>query len=127
MCIECSFVLAPFGELNTSRIALNIQLNEPSQSINGKGITGHTGTADEKEISIALVVDKNSSLPVNNSRCHISTLEVYRGRHQAFKISHGGFNLSDNSTIEVTQLYVLFFMILKPIFKFTDLCRTTSL
>ena len=95
-------MLAPFGELNTSRLALNIQVSESSQST-----TGQTATLN-MDIATALVVGKNTSLPVNSSVCHISTLEVYRGREQAFKISHDGFTLSNNSAIEVTQVYAYF-------------------
>ena len=38
---------------------------------------------------------------VSNSLCHISSLEVYRGREQAIEISHKGFSLSENGSIEV--------------------------
>ena len=38
---------------------------------------------------------------VNNSFCNISSLEVYRGREQAVEISHQGFSLGYNGTIEV--------------------------
>ena len=38
---------------------------------------------------------------VNNSACHIDSLEVYRGREQAIEISHDGFSLTENGTIEV--------------------------
>ena len=38
---------------------------------------------------------------VNSSLCAISSLEVYRGREQVIEISHKGFFLSDNGSIEV--------------------------
>ena len=41
---------------------------------------------------------------LNSSTCQISSLEVYRGRQQAIKISHQGFSLSDNGTIQVHKL-----------------------
>ena len=40
---------------------------------------------------------------VNSSLCHISSLEVYRGRDQAIEISHQGFSLSDNGSIKVNK------------------------
>ena len=95
-------MLAPFGELNTTRLALHFQVSDSSQSS-----TGQTATLN-MDAATALVVDKNTLLQVNSSVCHISTLEVYRGREQAFKISHRGFTLSNNSAIEVTQVYVYF-------------------
>ena len=44
---------------------------------------------------------RETDQPVNSSVCHISSLEVYRGREQAIEISHQGFSLSSNGTIEV--------------------------
>ena len=41
---------------------------------------------------------------VNNSFCAISNLEVYRGRKQAIEISHKGFLLSGNGSIEVETI-----------------------
>ena len=38
---------------------------------------------------------------VNSSFCTISSLEVYRGREQAIEISHQGFSLRGNGSIEV--------------------------
>ena len=38
---------------------------------------------------------------VNSPLCHISSLEVYRGRDQAIEISHQGFSLSENGSIKV--------------------------
>ena len=38
---------------------------------------------------------------MNSSFCHISSLEVYRGREQAIDISHEGFSLSENGSIKV--------------------------
>ena len=38
---------------------------------------------------------------VNSSFCQISSLEVYRGRDQAIEISHQGFSLGDNGSIQV--------------------------
>ena len=38
---------------------------------------------------------------VNSSVCNISSLEVYRGREQAIEISHEGFSLNGNGSVEV--------------------------
>jgi hypothetical protein len=38
---------------------------------------------------------------VKSSFCNISSLEVYRGREHAIEISHQGFSLGDNGSIEV--------------------------
>jgi hypothetical protein len=47
--------------------------------------------------------------PINKSVCDIASLEVYRGREQAIKISHNGFTLSNSGTFEVSHqtLYLL--------------------
>lgn len=39
--------------------------------------------------------------PLESSLCHVSSLEVFRGRSQAIKIDHDGFSLGPNGTIEV--------------------------
>ena len=38
---------------------------------------------------------------VNSSFCSISSLEVYRGRQQPIEISHQGFSLGDNGSVQV--------------------------
>ena len=48
---------------------------------------------------------------VNSSLCHISSLEVYRGRHQAIEISHQGFSLSENGSVKVCKRVCIFFNI----------------
>ena len=36
------------------------------------------------------------------SNCHVSSLEAYRGKQQAIKICHNGFNISNQGNIEVS-------------------------
>ena len=38
---------------------------------------------------------------IERSSCQIVSLEVYRGKEQAFQINHHGFSLTDNGAIEV--------------------------
>ena len=40
--------------------------------------------------------------PVLNSMCHISSLEVYRGRDHVTRIMHDGFLLSDSGRVEAS-------------------------
>ena len=47
------------------------------------------------------IIKRDTEEQVNNSTCHISSLEVYRGRTHMIEIRHDGFFLSDSSTIEV--------------------------
>ena len=65
---------------------------------------------DMSNISYLSIRDKNiperfyfngTNQLVNNSACHLDSLEVYRGREQAIEISHDGFSLTENGTIEV--------------------------
>lgn len=42
-----------------------------------------------------------SNQVLNSSCCSISRLEVFRGWNQTFEISHSGFSLSDNATVQV--------------------------
>ena len=50
---------------------------------------------------------------VNSSFCHITSLEVYRGRKQAINISYDGFFLTDSGTIEVRHSNVRNLSIIK--------------
>ena len=49
----------------------------------------------------AVIVYKDLQMLADKSFCNISSLEVYRRREQAIEISHQGFSLSENGTIEV--------------------------
>ena len=46
----------------------------------------------------------DSNQPVNNSFCHIASLEVFRGWNQSIMINHDGFSLTVNGSIEVRQI-----------------------
>ena len=50
---------------------------------------------------VAIFHFRETDQPVNSSVCYIASLKVYRGREQATEISHKGFSLSSNGTIEV--------------------------
>ena len=72
-----------------------------------------TASFDNRKSSdiISIIIDTSSTFNfnetgkvVNGSFCHISSLEVYRGREQANEVNHAGFSLRDNGTIEVRQL-----------------------
>ena len=51
----------------------------------------------------AIFYFKDTEQPINKSVCDIDSLEVYRGREQAIKISHDGFTLSNSGTFEVSH------------------------
>ena len=55
------------------------------------------------DANTAVFIASEKYQPVNSSFCHISSLEVYRGREQAMaiEISFKGFNLSDKGIITV--------------------------
>ena len=92
---ECCFIITPNGELITSRLFLNIEMEGTAttaqtltmNNIVADGLVALRGTAEHAQL--------------NTSTCQISGLEVYRGREQAIEISHQGFSLSDNGSIEV--------------------------
>jgi hypothetical protein len=48
---------------------------------------------------------------VNSSLCHISSLEVYRGRDQAIEISHQGFSLNENGSIKVHKNTIYIYLL----------------
>ena len=71
----------------------------PIADIDRKGSSVVNLETDFDSISTFIFNDTEQS--VNNSFCDISSLEVYRGREQAIEISHEGFCLSDDGSIEV--------------------------
>ena len=48
-----------------------------------------------------IVYHRSTGQPVRSAFCHISSLEVYQGRNETVKISHGGFYLNQSGAIEV--------------------------
>ena len=46
----------------------------------------------------------HSNQLVDNSFCHIASLEVFRGWNQSIMINHDGFFLSNNGSIEVRHI-----------------------
>ena len=62
---------------------------------------------DVVDAVVALRDTAENTQSLNSSSCQISSLEVYRGREQAFEISHQGFSLSDNGTIQVHKLLLI--------------------
>ena len=88
--IECSFAIIPTGEPNPLRLTIII-VNETSRL----DTISNNGSAN------AIVILRSTGEQVNHSVCKISSLKVYRGKDQAFEISHEGFSLGDSGTIEV--------------------------
>jgi hypothetical protein len=95
---ECPFVITPNGELNTSRLILNIEV--AGAATIAQTLTMNNNVADP----VVALRGSAEHTQLNNSTCQISSLEVYRGREQAIEINHQGFSLSDSGTIKVHQL-----------------------
>jgi hypothetical protein len=53
----------------------------------------------------AVIALTNTNQPVNGSFCQITSLEVYRGSMHSTEISHRGFSLSSEGTLEVNQMH----------------------
>ena len=83
------------NELNTSRLILNIRMDDIVTS-------GETINLNSR-ITTAVIVLQSTKQLINNLTCHISSLEVYRGREatSAYKIKQNGFFLSTSGYIEV--------------------------
>ena len=104
---ECSFVITPTGEFNTSRLHLNIEMA-------GTATTAQTtNVIDDVVDAVVALRGIAEHTQLNSSICHISSLEVYRGREQAIEISHGGFSLSSNGTIKVYIILIIMQGLLK--------------
>ena len=94
---ECPFAITPASELNISKLGLKFIFDNETSSTTG----GQTIASNGDDIIAALVVHRTTQMPVNNSLCNISCLEVYRGRQQSYDISIDGFSFSWSGTIEV--------------------------
>ena len=90
------------SELNTSRLVLNIRMDDTVTS-------GETINLNS-QITTAVVVLQITERKINSPACHISSLEVYRGREatSAYQIRQDGFSLGTNGTIEVNGCEYLF-------------------
>ena len=58
-------------------------------------------TSEASNLTDAVVYHRSTGQPVRSAFCHITSLEVYRGRDEATKVSHGGFHLNQGGAIEV--------------------------
>ena len=92
---ECNFQVTPTEEL------LTLFMSHPN---NGTIMykTAKTVTSSRSATLVdALIKPKESDQAVNNSLCDISSLEVYRGRQQAFTIDESVFTMSESGALKV--------------------------
>ena len=99
---DCSFAISPVGEIDTQRLILIIEMT-------GTPIIAQTVNMNYQPENATITFRSYGSQEeqdlVNSSICQISSLEVYRGREEAIKISHQGFSLN-NGSIEVYTGYI---------------------
>ena len=105
---DCSFAITTNEELSIQRLALSIAHQNDSDVITAATVFN---SSDIYKLTDAVIVHRDHAQSVNTineSFCHISSLEVYRGRQKAIEIAHSGFYLSHRGTIVViTQLEVM--------------------
>ena len=84
--------------------------NDPSNLIAIASASSSTSIAtlvvDASADGSATFYFKDTEQSINKSVCDIDSLEVYRGREHAIKISHNGFTLSNSGAFEVSHLLV---------------------
>ena len=86
---------------------LSIALTYTAQQTNNSIESTTTLTISSLQtLTDVVVIHQQSLMQVNSSFCHISSLEVYRGREQPIEISHQGFTLSNGGTIEVLTINI---------------------
>ena len=106
MISDCSFAITTNEEeLSTQRLALSISHQNDSDVIT---VATVFNLSDIYKLTDAVVVHREHAQSVNTintSFCHISSLEVYRGRNTAIEIAPSGFSFGHRGTIVViTQL-----------------------
>ena len=92
---DCSPAILPSGSNSSSGLDLVavVGIDPDSMSIM------HLVLRDRESPEIFQFND--TDLTLNNYHCNISKLEVFRGWNQTFEISHSGFYLSVDATVEV--------------------------
>ena len=94
---DCNLIITATKEPSTPRLALIINYQNDTEMI-----TAATPfNSEASNLTDAVVYHRPTDQPVNNVFCHITSLEVYRGRNEAIKISHNGFHLNQRGAIEV--------------------------
>jgi hypothetical protein len=84
----------------TFRVAL--MLGQNGNESEQRAVTTFTSNYS---LTNAVIVFTNTNQPVNGSFCRITSLEVYRGSMHSTEISHRGFSLSSEGTLEVNQMH----------------------
>ena len=89
--------MTPVGEVTIPRLSVSLRIDQMAGT---SAIIAQTHN-NALQIVDAIVILRSREEQVSGSVCQISSLEVYRGREQAIEISHQGFSLNDNGSIEV--------------------------
>ena len=95
----CTDAIVPTSSLHNNIIITTIAVLDSSSAITY--LLGNVTTYKTFKIN-------ETNQLVNSSFCHISSLEVYRGRQQAIEISNQGFSLSENGSIKVCKRVCIF-------------------
>ena len=88
--------MTPVGEVTLPRLPVSLRIDQMAST---SAIIAQTHI--KTQLVDAIVILRSREEQVSGSVCQISSLEVYRGREQAIEISHQGFSLNDNGSIEV--------------------------
>ena len=97
--IGCRFSLAPSKSLNLNhRIAVNIDDRKNITVLKIMGVANF-----DTDTAIIVYRDQHRQSVSSLSDCQIDNLEVYRGTQQIVEISHAGFSVTNERSIEVTK------------------------
>ena len=95
----CMFSIAPSQQHSNITLTILIRTTNQRETLL---MTPEAGNI----LTEAVIVHRTTMhQSVNSSSCSISSLEVYRGKQQAFEIAHDGWSLTDNGTIKVVTLF----------------------
>ena len=101
---DCGFALVPETETSKFRLAASIthQNGNRLEQFEILDIDNSTLT------NASVIAVNNTDQLISSSVCHITSLEVYRGRRQITEISHDGFSLSERGQVQVNQSHVIY-------------------
>ena len=95
----CMFTIASVGSVTSHDMIAVYMESHQNNSITLK-------TADTNLSSVGIITYRKQYREVNNSLdYHIESVEVYRGKKKVTEISHDGFSINENGSIEVIALF----------------------
>ena len=113
----CTFVIAPSGSHLPHSIFVNLNITESKINLLTVNSYSHKATA-------AMITFRDPRLQETNSLydCHVDSLGVYRRKKRIIEISHDGFGIINEGTMEVNAVVYIHIFVISYISMFLNYC-----